>query len=134
MKRRKYHNFWSTTMASLALTVSQITGAGAITTTLGKMDVPAFEAANKSGKIVLLGFHTNWCPICTRQYETMKKIAESDKNVAIMNVDFDGDKAANKQYGVNAQSTLIVFHNGKEIGRVIGVFQEAPIRALLARA
>jgi thioredoxin len=94
----------------------------------------AFDAALKSGKPVLVWIHASWCPTCKAQAPTLAKLeAEPQyKDLTVVRVDFDSQKAAVKRFGARMQSTLIAFKDGKEIGRSVGETDPAALSALVA--
>ena len=49
-------------------------------------------------------------------------------------VDFDTQKDVTQRFGVQKQSTLIVFRGNGERDRSVGVSDEAALKALLAKA
>jgi thioredoxin 1 len=51
-----------------------------------------------------------------------------------LRVDFDSQKDTLKAFHVVQQSTLIVFHGGKEVGRLTGATSAPVIEALLQKA
>lgn len=97
---------------------------------------PEFEAALKSGKPVLIDVSASWCPVCKAQAPILQDLAGQTRfrDLVHLDIDFDTGKAALRSLGVAQQSTLIVFKDGKEVGRSIGDTNRASIEALLARA
>lgn len=95
----------------------------------------ALAAAQKSGEPVVLHFHASWCPTCRAQdkaFEALK--ADPSLKVTLMEVDFDTEKALEKQMKVTAQSTLIVFHGAAERGRSTGETDPARLKSTLQSA
>lgn len=92
----------------------------------------AFEAAKASGKPFVIEFHADWCPTCRAQSPVVRSLASG--KFEILTVNFDGQKSAVKKFRVRQQSTLIVFKNGKEVGRAVGITSKADIGDLLAKA
>jgi thioredoxin 1 len=92
----------------------------------------AFEAAKASGKPFVIEFHADWCPTCRAQSPVVRSLASG--KFTILTVNYDGQKTAVKKFRVRQQSTLIVFNNGKEVGRAVGITSEAAIGQLLAKA
>jgi thioredoxin 1 len=92
----------------------------------------AFNAAKASGKPFVIEFHADWCPTCRAQAPALRSLVGSTFN--ILTVNFDAQKSVVKQFGVRRQSTLIVFKNGTEVGRAVGITDKADISELLATA
>jgi thioredoxin 1 len=88
-----------------------------------QLDDSSFDAATASG-VVLVDFWAPWCPPCRQQLPLVDKAAELLKGVAKvakLNVD-EGQKTAAK-FNVASIPTLIVFKDGKEVKKFVGVTQ-----------
>ena len=95
----------------------------------------ALAAAQKAGEPVVLHFHASWCPTCRAQdkaFEALK--ADPSLNVTLMEVDYDKEKALEKQMHVTAQSTLIVLHGATERSRSTGETDPARLKSTLQSA
>jgi thioredoxin-like negative regulator of GroEL len=94
------------------------------------------DALNKSGKPVLVHVHADWCPTCRAQDKILGELLPSGdfKGITALRVDFDEQKPVVKAFGVQYQSTLIVFKGGKEVARVTGETDRDKIAALLRKA
>jgi thioredoxin 1 len=112
----------------LSLSASGVARASSVVT----FSDSAFKVAKASGKPVVIEFHAEWCPTCRAQAPMLRSLA--GENFAILTVNYDGQKDIVKQFGVRRQSTLIVFKNGEEVGRAVGITSESAIADLLAKA
>ncbi len=94
----------------------------------------AFDAAQKSGKSILVEIHAPWCPTCKAQTPILADIEKEPeyKDLVVIHVDFDSQKDAVRRFGARVQSTLIGFKGEKETGRSVGDTAPASIAALLA--
>ena len=75
--------------------------------------------------ITLVDFWSPWCGPCRMQIPILKELAktiDAQAKIAKLNVDEAGDLAG--RFGVQAIPTLILFKNGKEVQRFIGVQSE----------
>lgn len=98
-------------------------------------DDAAFKAALDSGKPVLVSIHADWCPTCKAQAPILDGLLKGRfSDMTAFRVDFDSQKDIVRAFGAQMQSTLIVFHNGAEVGRSVGDTDPASIEALLAKA
>jgi len=95
----------------------------------------AFEAAQKSGKPILVEIHADWCPTCKAQQPIISQLRDDPKfkDLVVFRVDFDGQKDVVKQFNARSQSTLIVFRGAAEAGRSVGDTNKATITALLGK-
>ena len=101
-----------------------------------KFDAAAFAAAQAAGKPILVAVHADWCPVCTTQKPILSKLGADPamKDLMVFVVDFDTQKEITQRFGVQKQSTLIVFRGTAERDRSVGVTDEAALKALLAKA
>lgn len=99
-------------------------------------DLEAFEAAQKSGKPVLLSVHADWCPTCRAQEPIVASLLGQSKfsSYASFRVDFDKQKEVLRRFRVQYQSTLIVFKGGKEVSRSTGLTDRPGIEQQLSKA
>ena len=95
-----------------------------------------FEADLKSGKSIVVAVHAPWCSTCRAQAQVLKEeLAKKEfQNITALYVDFDSQKEVLKKLGVRRQSTLIVFKDGKEVGRSLGDTTAFGIESLLQKA
>ncbi len=96
----------------------------------------AFKAAQTSGAPILVEIHADWCPTCKAQAPIIGELIAQPqfKNLKVFRVDFDAQKADVRKFGAQAQSTLIVFKGGSEVGRSVGDTRRDSIAALLDKA
>ena len=95
-----------------------------------------FEADLKSGKSIVVAVHAPWCSTCRAQAPVLKEeLAKKEfQNITALYVDFDSQKEVLQKLGVRRQSTLIVFKDGKEVGRSLGDTTAFGIESLLQKA
>lgn len=79
-----------------------------------------FAMATKRG-VYLVDFWAEWCGPCKIIAPVLNEIAESrdDFNIAKVNVDHHQQLA--QKYKVRNIPTLLIFKDGKEAGRIVGV-------------
>ena len=95
-----------------------------------------FDVARAAGKPVAVVFHADWCPTCRAQAPVLKQLSESPdlKGLTLFVANFDTEKALKRSLGVNKQSTIVVFRNGKEAVRSTGDTQSGSLSTLLHQA
>ncbi len=72
--------------------------------------------------IVLVDFHAVWCGPCRVLSPIIEKIAEHfAKKIKVAKVDIDSEQTTAMEYRVTSVPTLILFKDGKEINRLIGL-------------
>jgi thioredoxin 1 len=97
---------------------------------------PAFQAAQNSGKSILVEIHASWCPTCQAQKPILGKLFADPKfkNLAVFRVDFDAQKDEVRNFKARMQSTLITFKGTEEVARSVGDTNPDSIADLLALA
>ncbi|TXN06202.1 MULTISPECIES: thioredoxin family protein [unclassified Methylobacterium] len=95
----------------------------------------SFEAAQKSGKPILIEVSAPWCPICKTQKPILAKLASEPrfKDLQIFDIDFDSQKDLLRRLNVRMQSTLIAYKGETEMGRSVGETQPEWIEGLLEK-
>ena len=84
------------------------------------------------GKIVLANFSASWCGPCVAMAPVIKELARSYNGRAkVMEIDIDTEKKLATDYMVHSIPTLILFQNGKETQRLIGLQSRSAIEKVL---
>ncbi|NKL79862.1 thioredoxin family protein [Rhizobium leguminosarum] len=98
--------------------------------------VPGFDAAAAAGVPVLVHVTAPWCEVCQAQKPVVAKLVGNGDfaDMKKFDVDFDSQKAVLQKLKVQTQSTMVLFKNGKEIDRSVGVSDPAEIEAFLRKA
>lgn len=83
-----------------------------------------FNETIRSG-VTLMDFWAPWCGPCKMQIPILGKVAEAiGKRAVIAKVNVDEAPAAAAQFGVRGIPTLILFKDGREATRFVGVQQK----------
>ena len=90
-----------------------------------------FEKALASGQVVMVDFWAAWCGPCRMLGPVIDKLAEAYEGKAIIGkVNVDEEQQLAMKYGVMSIPTVVLFKNGEEIGRQVGLAPGAdPFRA-----
>ena len=83
----------------------------------------------KSEKPVLIDFWATWCGPCMRQGPIVEELAE--EGYAIGKVDVDQNMALAQQFRVVSIPTLILFKNGIEVQRFVGLTSKEDLKNAL---
>ena len=89
------------------------------------------EVLEVSGK-VLVDFWAPWCGPCRMQTPILERlVATGEINAKIFKLNTDDNPAIAQKFGIVSIPTLILFENGKEIGRFVGVQPENVLKTKL---
>ncbi len=104
--------------------------------TVAAFSQPAFAAAERDGKPILVDITASWCPTCAAQRPILDRLEAEPrfKDLVVYKVDFDTQKDVVRAMGARMQSTLIAFRSGHEAGRSVGDTHPGSIEALLDKA
>lgn len=83
----------------------------------------------KSEKPVLIDFWATWCGPCMRQGPVVEELAE--EGYAVGKVDVDQNMALAQQFRVVSIPTLILFKNGIEVQRFVGLTSKEDLKNAL---
>ena len=91
-----------------------------------------FDAEIGGDTPILVDFWATWCPPCKMLMPIIDQIAkESDGSYKVGKVNVDDERELAIRYGVQNIPTLIVFKNGQEVNRAMGVRPKAAILEML---
>ena len=91
------------------------------------------EAAKKNG-LTLVDFGAPWCAPCRLQEPIIRQLADQFTGKAVIaevNIDASREMAVN--LGIRSIPTLILFINGKEVQRFVGLHSEATLSEALEK-
>ncbi len=88
-----------------------------------------FEEVVQSDKTVLLDFWATWCGPCMRQGPIVEELGEEGFTVG--KVDVDAQPELTQKFRIMSIPTLIVFKDGKEYKKLIGLTSKEELKALL---
>ncbi|WP_300457471.1 thioredoxin family protein [Desulfobacula sp.] len=95
------------------------------------MDKDQFQKNLKKG-VTLVDFNANWCAPCRAQEPVIKRLITLYQNRAsIIEINIDENQALAKTYMVQSIPTIIIFKDGKEMKRLVGLQFENSITKIL---
>ena len=83
----------------------------------------------KSEKPILIDFWATWCGPCMRQGPIVEELDQEGYSVG--KVDVDQEPGLAQQFKVMSIPTLLIFKDGKEVQRFIGLTPKDTLRKLL---
>jgi thioredoxin 1 len=93
-----------------------------------------FAETIKNNKIVLVDFWATWCGPCRALAPTIEELSrEYSGKVLVGKLDVDENPAAAEQFQVFSIPTMIVFKDGKEADRLVGLCPKKTIDGTLKK-
>ncbi|MGB2783840.1 MAG: thioredoxin [Atribacterota bacterium] len=81
---------------------------------------------------VLVDFWAPWCMPCRMMAPTIEKLAEENRGkLKVCKLNTDENQNIASQHGIQGIPTLIIFKEGKEIGRTVGVMSKEKLQEKL---
>ncbi len=98
------------------------------------VDDDSFDRLAAEPGLLLLEFTAQWCPPCRAIAPLLERIAAERAGVLRVAVaDLDASPGLAARHGVRGAPTLIVFQQGREVGRQLGAAPKAKLDAWLDR-
>lgn len=80
-----------------------------------------------SDKTTIIDFYADWCGPCKMMSPIIDEIAEENENVKVGKLNVDEAQDIAVKYNVMSIPTIIIFKNGKEDKRFVGVTSKGNI-------
>ncbi len=85
----------------------------------------------KSNKKVLADFNADWCGPCKMLRPIIDELAEEKDNVKIVSINIDNEDELAEKYNVSSIPCLVLFENGEESRRSIGLIPKEEIENII---
>ena len=83
-----------------------------------------FSEIIQSNDIVLVDFSTQWCVPCKKMKPIIEEIKKENTDLKVVFIDADINKELVKKYNVRGVPVFIVFRNGVEVFRHVGMIDK----------
>jgi len=85
------------------------------------------EEVLESNKTTIVDFYADWCGPCKMMSPVIDKIAEENDNIKVGKLNVDEAQDIAMKYNVMSIPTIIIFKNGIESKRFVGVTSKSEI-------
>lgn len=90
--------------------------------TMGILHLTKNDFDNTIGSgTVLVDFWAGWCMPCQMLAPVIEEIAGESEDIKVCKVDVDAESGLAMEYGVMSIPTVILYKNGQEVRRFVGV-------------
>jgi thioredoxin 1 len=91
------------------------------------------DSLRKQG-VTLVEFGAGWCPPCKVLLPILDIMdSENDGSVSIIKVDCDESPAIAAEFGIMSLPTVIIFHNGEPVDKLVGLRPKDVYQKAIAR-
>lgn len=71
--------------------------------------------------LVLVDFYADWCGPCQMMKPVLEEFADGNPAVKVLEVNIDDNEELAREYAVSGIPCMVLFSDGKETKRVVGV-------------
>jgi thioredoxin 1 len=93
----------------------------------------SFQAGIRHG-VVLVDFYADWCGPCRMMKPILEKVAAESKHAVIAKVDIEEAQKVAANFRITSVPTLILFKEGAEVNRLIGLQDAEALRQFINSA
>lgn len=87
-----------------------------------------------SSGVTLVDFYADWCGPCRMIAPIVEELSsELDGKAKIAKLDIESAQKVTSNYGVTSIPTLVLFKDGKEVDRVVGVKGKEELKGLVEK-
>lgn len=98
------------------------------------LDDDNFDSTIASG-VVLVDFSAEWCGPCKALAPVLDQVAQDVKGKAVVaKIDIDASQQTTSKFQVTSVPTLVLFKNGQETDRVVGLKGPEDLLAMINAA
>ena len=88
------------------------------------------EVLKTKGK-VFVDFYATWCGPCKMVAPFIEELSEEIDDVKFVSIDTDEEDELSEEYGIISIPTVVLFKNGKEIKRHVGIITKEELEEFI---
>ena len=88
------------------------------------------EEVLKADKPVLADFNADWCGPCQALKPILAEFAEAHPEIKVVSINIDDEEDLRDDYDIGSIPCLVVFKNGEEASRKVGLISQDAIAEL----
>ena len=88
------------------------------------------EVRNYNGK-VLVDFNANWCGPCRMLRPILDEVSSEKEGVKFVSINIDNEESLSSEFGIYSIPCLILFENGTEKKRSVGLLQKEDLERFI---
>ncbi|TVY02224.1 thioredoxin [Cohnella terricola] len=93
-----------------------------------------FQESIREKGLTLVDFGAVWCPPCKTLKPILEELGEEQgEKLAVIEVDCDESPETASRFGVMSMPTVLLFHNGEPVEKLIGLRPKSAYENLLAK-
>ena len=108
----------------------ETTGTGGPTEPVTVDGSDEFQQVVADHDVVLVDFHAEWCGPCKMLAPVVEELA-AETAATVAKVDIDRNQGLAAEYGVRGVPTLLLFVDGEQVERLVGMQQKPRLRSLI---
>jgi thioredoxin 1 len=103
--------------------------------TIPAIDLSQFEALAASTGVTVFDFTAAWCGPCRTLHAVLDQLAgELRGRVRFAEIDVDREPVITQRLDVRSTPTLVLWRDGREVGRIVGARPRAFVAGMIDRA
>lgn len=93
-----------------------------------------FHSSIRKEGLTLVDFGATWCPPCKVLKPILDELGgDYGEKLTVLEVDCDDSPEVTSQFGIMSMPTVIIFHNGQPVEKLVGLRPKSAYESLLSR-